>query len=259
MRGGMYNSTTAWTDRGRHRSGCNNPVVSYNRRQPRQGVRYGPPRQRDRYSENGVIIGRLLGLAILLLTLGVLAAGALAFIGDRRPAGSTSRATTSAAVTVSPGRSASATPASVVASISALPTAAVVPATALLSPPSSSQPPQVQIGPGFVTFGTRADRQLRVQDPSASFGIGDRIVWSAHLTERANSVDLRIHVFKVDGTPPTGERLVLDEAVTPLVRGAQIFERRIQPSEVLDGPGLYIVRYVRGTDILSQGALEITT
>jgi hypothetical protein len=84
-------------------------------------------------------------------------------------------------------------------------------------------------------------------------------VWSAYLTERANSVDIRIRVVKVDGTPPTGERLVLDEPVTPNVRGAQIFQRRFRPSEMLDGPGIYFVRYVRGTEILSQGSLEITT
>jgi hypothetical protein len=234
--------------------------VAYNRRRPRQGVRYGPPRGRERYSENGVIIGRLLGLAILLLTLGVLAAGALAVVDDGRPPASASRATaTAAAVATSVAGATSAPPPSVAATVSALPTLATVPASFLPTAPPGSQPPLVQIGPGYVTFGTRADTELRIVDPSASFAIGDRVVWSAYLTDRADSADLRIQVFKVDGTPPTGERLVLDAAVTPRVRRAQIFQRRIRPSEALDGPGLYVVRYVRGTDILSQGSLEITS
>ena len=237
--------------------------MSYNRRRPRQGVRYGPPRERERYSENGVIVGRIVGLGILLLTLGVLAASALAFIGDRRGSPtSTSRATTSA-LTASPGRSlpvfspASVGPPSVTASTFGLPPTAA-PQTAPASLPASSLAPLVNVGPGFVTFGTRADRQLRIVDPAGSFGIGERVVWSAYLTQPANSIDLRVQVFKLDGTPPTGERLILDEAVTPLAQDAQIFQRRIRPSEVLDGAGLYVVRYVRGTAILSEGQVEIT-
>ena len=236
--------------------------MSYNRRRPRQGVRYGPPRERQRYSENGVIIGRLLGLGILLLTLGVLAAAALALVDDGRPMASASR-TAAATAATSAGGTASTPAPSVAATVSALPTLSVVPTSFLPSVPSSqppsSQPPLVQIGPGYITFGTRADTELRIVDPATSFAIGDRVIWSAYLTERTDSADLRIQIFKVDGTPPTGERLVFDEPVTPLVQGAQIFQRRIRPSEALDGPGVYVVRYVRGTDILSQGSLEITS
>jgi hypothetical protein len=134
-----------------------------------------------------------------------------------------------------------------------------VPASAQPTPLGSGHSPQVQIGAGFVTFGTRADDQLHIIDPAASFALRDRVVWSAFLTEPADSVDLHVQVFKVDGTPPNGERLILDEAVTPLLRGAQVFQRRIRPSDALDGPGIYVVRYLRGTDILSQGSMEITT
>jgi hypothetical protein len=141
----------------------------------------------------------------------------------------------------------------------ALPTAsAVAPATAIASPVASVPPPQVHIGKGFVTFGTQSDSRLHILDPRASFSMSERIVWSAYLSQRADSAELRVHVFKVDGTPPTGERLIADEAVTPLVQGAQIFERRISPADIFEGPGIYVVRYVRGTDILSQGSLEIT-
>lgn len=236
--------------------------MSYNRRQPRQGVRYGPPRERELRSENGIIVGRLLGLAVLLLTLGVLSAGALAFLDDRLgPAGVTSRATTAATMT-SPWSTASTPPptATPAPPVVAPPTATPVPVapTVLVTPVPTGLPPTVQVGPGFVTFGTRADRQLRIVDPAASFPVDERIVWSAFLTQPANSADLRVQVFKVDGTPPTGERLVLDKAVTPVVSGGQIYQRRIRPSNALDGPGVYVVRYVRGTEILSEGSLEIT-
>ena len=199
-------------------------------------MRYGPPRERQRYSENGVIIGRLLGLGILLLTLGVLAAAALALVDDGRPPASASSTAATAATSAS---GTPATPAaSVATTVSALPTLSVVPTSFLPSvppgPSPSSQPPLVQIGPGYITFGTLADTELRIVDPAASFAIGTRVIWSAYLTDRADGADLRIQIFKVDGTPPTGERLVFDEPVTRLVQGAQIFQRRIRPSESLD-------------------------
>ena len=236
--------------------------MSYNRRQPRQGVRYGPPRQRERYNENGVIVGRLVGLGILLLTLGILAAGALAFIGDRRPpsaAGSTARSTFAPASSSPSLAILSLPPFSAEPSQSVLPSTPGVTASAQLPSPPASGQPQVQVGAGFVTFGTQADRQLRIVDPGSSFPIDARVVWSAFLTAPADSIELRVQIFKVDGTPPNGERLITDDAVAPVVRGAQIFQRRIRPADTLDGPGIYVVRYVRGTEILSQGSLEITT
>ncbi len=86
----------------------------------------------------------------------------------------------------------------------------------------------------------------------------ERIVWSAFLTERADSIELRVHVLKIDGAAVGGERLIIDSEVTPIVRDAQIFSRRLRPEAVLEGPGVYVVRYLRGTDVLSEGFLEIT-
>jgi hypothetical protein len=110
-----------------------------------------------------------------------------------------------------------------------------------------------------VTFGTTVDRQLHITDPRARFDLADRVAWSAYLVEPASSVDLRVQIYKLDGTAPTGERLISDEPVTPLVTGAQVFQRRLRPADALDGPGIYVVRYVRGTEIVSQGAVEITS
>jgi hypothetical protein len=127
------------------------------------------------------------------------------------------------------------------------------------APSPTNVPPLVQIGEGFVTFGTRADDQLRIEDPRSVFHAGERIVWSAYLTERADSAELRIQISKLDSAEVSGERLISDSAVTPDVRNAQIFQSRIRPQNGLDGPGVYVVRYVRGTDVLAEGFVEITT
>jgi len=227
--------------------------VAYNRRQPRrQGVRYGPPREKPRYSESGVLIGRFLGLGILLLVLGVLAAGALAFMGDRPAAPSTSSRTITPSATTRPATTPTALP-SANPPISPPATTPTVP-----TPGATSVPPLVQIGEGYVTFGTRDDDQLHILDPRSVFAMDERIVWSAFLTERADSAELRIHILKIDPAVVGGERLIVDEEVTPLVINAQIFSRRLRPQALLDGPGVYVVRYLRGTDLLSEGYLEIT-
>jgi hypothetical protein len=232
--------------------------VAYNRRQPprRQGIRYGPPREQARFSDNGVLIGRFLGLGILLLTVGVLAAGALAFMRD------------SPRATSSPGRSAvvasSPSPAPTVLATAtplatALPTPAEsgVPASLLPTPVPTNPAPLVQIGEGFVTFGTQADNSLHIVDPKSVFRPNERIVWSAFLSERADSADLLVRITKMDSTAIGGERVISDSPVTPLVRGAQIFQNRIRPGQDLEGPGVYAVRYFRGEEILSEGFLEI--
>jgi hypothetical protein len=246
---------------GRAGRGCNNRAVAYNRRQQRhQGVRYGPPRERDRSSENGVLIGRLLGLGILLLTLGVLVAGAVAFMGDRPGSQGSTRTPRGSTESANPSSSVVATTASFGALIPIEQVASAPPPSGpAISPVSTSGAAQVQVGPGFVTFGTKSDRQLAIVDPRGSFALDERIVWSAYLFESANSADLRVQIFKIDAAQPSGERLLVDEAVTPAVADGQIFLRRIRPSEILDGPGIYVVRYLRGTDLLSEGTVEVTS
>jgi hypothetical protein len=231
--------------------------VANNRRQPsrRQGIRYGPPREQARFSDNGVLIGRLLGLGILLLTVGVLAAGALAFMRESPAATATAtRRSTFAASSPSAAPSATATP---------TPLATATPANS--APPSGSPTPLptnpaplVNIGEGYVTFGTRADDSLHIVDPRSVFALNERIVWSAFLSERADSVDLLVRISKIDPNELGGERVISDTAVTPLVRNAQIFQDRIRPGTSLDGPGLYAVRYLRGEETLSEGFVEIT-
>lgn len=249
--GGMYQHVGEPWER------CNNPPVPSNRRdRHRPGVVYGPPRSRDRQSDTGVIIGRFLGLGILLLAFGVLAAGALAFMGDRRGAALATRSpgsATSVVATEVTSFRANATPA-------LLPTIAPTPLLTASAPSvqPSAEAPLVQIGAGFVTFGTRADQQLHIDDPRSQFGPTERIVWSAFLTAQADSIQLHIQILKQDPAAIGGERLISDTPEEGLIRNAQIFQRRIRPELALDGPGIYTVLYLRDTNIVSHGSFEIT-
>jgi hypothetical protein len=217
----------------------------------RQGVIYGPPRPPDDGRDSGSFIGRLLGLGIIVLAMTVLAAGALAFLN--RPAASPRSPSPSPPptldITPSATFSPEASPTPVAGSPSPAPSTSEAPASASPSP----FVPQVQVGPGFVTFGTKSDENVTITDPRAEFKLSDTIRWSAYLTERANSVDLRVRILKLDQEAENGERLISDAEVRPRVNGAQRFGRRIDPSEVLDGPGVYVVRYVRGDTLMSEG------
>lgn len=229
--------------------------MAYNRRQQRrQGIVYGPAREKSRYGDNGVLIGRFLGLGILLLALGVLAAGAVAFMGDRGalPSSSPLRSAPVGLVTASPPTNQPTS--NPTTRPSGTPLGSSTPTVA-----PTAVPPLVQIGEGFVTFGTRSNDQLHIVDPRSTFAIDERIIWSAFLTARADSVELMIRILKMDSSVIGGERLILEESVSPLVADAQIFQDRIRPQAALEGPGVYVVRYVRGEDVLSEGFLEVTS
>ncbi len=117
--------------------------------------------------------------------------------------------------------------------------------------------PPVMSGPGFITFGTTVDAQLHVTDAKTTFGLDEPMVWSAYLTKKANSVDLTIRLFKLDPTQPSGQILVSEDAVRPVVKGARIFFRRLRAIGAADGPGLFTVQYVRGAEILSSGSFLV--
>lgn len=235
-------------------------MAQYRRPQRRQGIVYGPVRQGGRFTDTGALIGRFLGLGVLLLTLGVLAAGALAVVGDRpkssaTPARSAGIGASFSFVPQTPGPT-------LPIGVGTMPPATLLPTITPVAgtpgPSASTAPPLVQIGKGFVTFGTESDAQLHIVDPRASFALDERIVWSAYLTRPVNSVDILVRIMKLDANVETGERLILEEQVATVVRGAQIFGRRLRPDAVLDGPGIYVVRYLRDGVALAQGSFEVT-
>lgn len=226
-----------------------------NRLQRRQGVVYGPARPPDSGRGSGAILGRLLGAFVVVVAVGVLGAGALAFMSandgpTRSPSPSAIARATGPTLPPAPTPGSDETPA-----------APSPPPTATSSPAPSAETtpfvPQVQVGPGYVTFGTKTNSQLRVTDPQSAFDIDQRMRWSAHLTQPANSAELRVHVSKADAAAEGGERLIRDEEVKPRVTGAQIFAKTLRPSRYLEGPGLYVVRYVRGEEVMAVGSFLI--
>jgi hypothetical protein len=112
-------------------------------------------------------------------------------------------------------------------------------------------------GPGFITFGTTADAQLHVTDAKTTFSVDEPMIWSAYLTRPANSVDLRIRIYKLDPTQPSGLALVREDIVQPEVRGAQIFFRRLRPMGASAGSGVFTIQYVRGDEVLAQGSFLV--
>jgi hypothetical protein len=110
-------------------------------------------------------------------------------------------------------------------------------------------------GSGFITFGTTADSQLQILDPQTTFTADEPILWSAYLTEAANSSDLKVRILRLDASQPSGQLLVREEAVTPVADNIRIFFHRLRLNGA--GPGLYTIQYVRGEDILSTGSFLV--
>jgi len=234
---------------------CNNRTMAY-RMPRRQGVVYGPVRPPDSGHDSGAILGRLLGAFVVVLAVGVLAAGALAFMngpGDA-PAGSASSSSSARAspdITLPPVGT---PPPTATPSTQATPTVEPTPGA---SPSPTAAPtdlvPQVQEGAGYVTFGTRTNSRLRIVNPRTTFSLDERMRWSAHLTELADADELRIRLVKLDPAAEGGERLIREEEVTPDRNGIRVFARRVRLSSYVEGPGVYAVRYMRGDQLMSEG------
>lgn len=207
----------------------------------RQGVVYGPPRPPDARGGGGSAVGRIAGLAVIILAVAVLAAGGVAILGGPRTLGPSATPTARPSIGSPP-----ASPTSVVASASPPP-----------SPAPSAEPtpflPVVQVGPGFVTFGTRANADKTIEDPRAVFQLAETVTWSAFLSEPASAAEMLVRVLKLDPAASGGERLISEASLRPGDAGTLHFVRRIRPARVLDGPGVYVVRYVHAETVLAEG------
>jgi hypothetical protein len=115
-----------------------------------------------------------------------------------------------------------------------------------------------QVGPGFVTFGTQLNPDRTIADPRALFVPSDRISWSGYLTEPTDASDLTVRLYKLDDSVPGGERLLSEGEAHPRLNAALLFTReRLSPSRALDGPGIYLVRYLRTDIVLAEGYFEM--
>lgn len=227
---------------------------------------YGPVRPsgpRDR----GRILGNVLGLLVVVITVGVLGSAIYILLQERSaPPPPSSTPTPAATAGASPTDAATPggpTPTSI-ALVSPVPPssaptiAPTLPATeAPITPAPTISVPAVQIGPGFITFGTTSDASLHVTDPRSTFAIDQPMVWSAYLSETADAADLRIRILKLDPSAPDGQTLIREDPVTPNVQNVRIFFRRLHPIGATGGAGLYTIQYVRGDQILAQGSFVI--
>jgi hypothetical protein len=228
-------------------------VANSNRHRP--GLVYGPVRPsgpRDR----GRVVGNALGLLVVAVSAGLLVVGVYVFLqsqGGNRPISTPSRAPETFAPGSTPGASASFL---AVGSLSPSPMP-----TGLSSPGPTPLPtlyvPEVVTGPGYITFGSNVDGQLRVTDAKTTFAADEPMVWSADLTQPANSTDLKIQIYKLDASQPSGQRLVRTDDVKPDATGAQVYFRRLRPLGAALGSGLFTIDYVRGQDILATGSFLI--
>jgi hypothetical protein len=235
------------------------------RNQRRQGVVYGPAG-----SQGGgggtALLGTLLGVLVVLVAMALLAVGGFALIGNLA-GGSSSSPSLIAGAPSSPSVSPSAASPSAATPIGSLPNGASespggqpTPSAGAASPtPSATFVPQVQQGPGYVTFGTKVNSKLRVTNPRATFSSDDaRVLWSAYLSSPADAANLQIEILKLDPTATDGKRVLWNHGLTIKVKGAQIYQSYLRTSTALDGPGVYEVRYLRGSELLADGFFGYT-
>ena len=216
-----------------------------NRVPRRQGVIYGPPRFSPDDGGNSALLGRVVGLGFVGLALAVLVG---AVVLASRPPGATP--------TRQVGPTASPAPTATIVGPS--PGASPVPASPSPTPTASPFVPTVQIGPGFVTFGTQLNGDGTVADPRALFVPSDRIAWSGYLSEPADWKDLTVRLFKLDGAANNGERLLSEGDARPHENATQMFQRQdVNPNRALNGPGVYVVRYYKGDQVLAEGYFEL--
>jgi hypothetical protein len=235
------------------------------RNQRRQGVVYGPVG-----SQGGgggtALLGTLLGVLVVLVAMALLAVGGFALISNLA-GGASSSPSTVAGASPSPGVSqGAASPSAASPSRSApigasgSPDTQPTPSGSAPSPsPSAKFVPQVQVGPGYVTFGTRVNSKLRITNPRATFSSDDaRVVWSAYLSSPADAANLQIEILKLDPTASDGKRVLWNHGLTINVKGAQIYQSYLRTGTALDGPGVYEVQYLRGSELLADGFFEYT-
>lgn len=237
------------------------------RNQPRQGVVYGPAGPQGG-GDRTALLGTLLGVLVVLVAMAMLTVAAFAVIGDlsaspspsasliaqSSPSPSPSTGATSSA-SPAPSGSQGVPPSSSPGGESSPPASPVATPT----PPPGSFAPQVQVGPGYVTFGTKTNAKLHITNARATFSSQDpRIMWSAHLTSPADAADLHIHIYELDASVSGGRRLLWDHQLTIHAKGAQIYKSYLRTKTALRGPGIYEVQYLRGNEVLADGFFKFT-
>lgn len=112
---------------------------------------------------------------------------------------------------------------------------------------------------GAVKFGSAVDKgtfQL-VGAPKSSFASTDTLAYVATFTEPVNAASLRLVIAKTEGA---GEQLLVDEPIAlsnpaSIVLADDIVLADLMP--FLDGPGEYVMRFLREATPLAHGTFSI--
>jgi hypothetical protein len=126
--------------------------------------------------------------------------------------------------------------------------------TTSVSPSLPPTPPPTT--PGAITFGARLDVGGQVEAPSSTVHIDATAVWIAQLREAPGTPVIRFLILEAR---PDGR---LTEHWNQEIAVADPEARRITGMATLSlfahgGPGTYLLRYVRGNDILAEGPFTL--
>jgi hypothetical protein len=111
---------------------------------------------------------------------------------------------------------------------------------------------------GSITFGQDYDAStLEVARPASTFADGDEIAWSARLFERAGAQTLTLVIVKQTAPGVESSSTAYNHDIPVSNPDAELFANKVDLSPVLDGPGTYAMRYLRGGKRLAEGTFTI--
>ncbi|CAN5736162.1 hypothetical protein BH24CHL6_BH24CHL6_17360 [soil metagenome] len=203
-------------------------------------------------------MGRILGIVVVLGAVAVLGVAALNFVGGQGADGSPPL------ISPNPTQVAGASPSPAVTPTLAPATAepaATLPPT--IEPEPSPEGPtgtpfviDIEEGRGHITFGIGRGSNLSVGSPRASFELGERPFYSTQLLETTVTDQISIELHRYD--PADGSETAVGERSlnTNLPRVHTVRQRL--DTATLDGPGIYVMRFVAGGAVQAEGWFEVT-
>ena len=140
------------------------------------------------------------------------------------------------------------------------PTPTAPPATVTPEPTPTRAPEPTPFAqqPGVIYFGRDYDPDtLYIVDPATSFRRGQKIAWSAVLSEGAGATTLTVTLSKVIGEGGA-ERVQYTEEVTISSPDNDVLANKVNLSLLVRGKGLFTMRYFREATLLAEGTFELT-
>jgi hypothetical protein len=204
------------------------------------------------------MLSRLIGAVVVIGALALMAGLTFSFLGRSGPEPEASPTPTAAAA-VSP--SPSPTGPSPTGPPTPGPTLPPTPTPVLTLPPTPEPSPtsleiEVREGPGAITFGTENDSNLRITDPTVTFPSRGQMAWSAELIEPAGVALLQIDIGRVD--PDDGSEEIISTLEQEVTNPNHVrFLRRWRIQRLVDSPGIYVVRYLRNGQLMSEGYFRV--